>query len=443
MDGQQRIALVETLTVGDEPDAASSSELIRYQLGNHLQSTSAEVDAEGHVLSYEEYFPFGSTSYLALDQIAAPGLQRYRYVGKEKDEESRLYYYGARYYVAWLGRWGSTDPAGIEDGVNLFSYVNNNPVYYIDFNGKYGVPGHYYTVYFTSLAVGMSGDDARINAFFSYLPDLVTDFDAIHQQANTIAEYKGIFRQEENEARRVLRNRRHNGLHALTGGSAVNERNVREQALRNQVPGTLGWGLASHAFGDAYAHTRLSSRDAKGMIVNPALGWVPDRFKQRTEEHPESNPRMYEAGWGHGAHNDVPDLIERRPDLYIEYAERLYDIYSSKTSSPALSKAEYLDVIRRVASLATAEEQIDLLRLESGNLGYVDAYAPEKNTGGLMGNIAEAMTPIDLKDIRNWHDFKNSTYWPSFIPPQGFNSDEVDEFAKQWAWTQWHYTGEQ
>ncbi len=53
---------------------------------------------------------------------------RYRYTGKERDEESGLYYYGARYYAPWLGRWTSCDPAGFVDGPNLFAYALNNPV---------------------------------------------------------------------------------------------------------------------------------------------------------------------------------------------------------------------------------------------------------------------------------------------------------------------------
>jgi RHS repeat-associated protein len=36
--------------------------------------------------------------------------------------ESGLYYHGARYYVPWLGRWVSTDPSGMTDGVNLGSF---------------------------------------------------------------------------------------------------------------------------------------------------------------------------------------------------------------------------------------------------------------------------------------------------------------------------------
>ena len=131
MDDKQRIALVETRTVGNDPAPA---QLIRYQLGNHLGSASLELDDKAQIISYEEYFPYGSTSYQAVRrQIETP--KRYRYTGKERDEENGLYYHGARYYTAWLGRWVSCDPIGIGDGVNLFAYGKCNPIRFTDQSG--------------------------------------------------------------------------------------------------------------------------------------------------------------------------------------------------------------------------------------------------------------------------------------------------------------------
>jgi RHS repeat-associated protein len=124
MDDQQRIALVETRTQGNDVSAA---QLIRYQLGNHLGSASLEVDHLTQIISYEEYFPYGSTSYQALrSQLDAP--KRYRYTGKERDEESGLCYHGARYYAPWFGRWTASDPAGLLDTLNLYAYVRNRPI---------------------------------------------------------------------------------------------------------------------------------------------------------------------------------------------------------------------------------------------------------------------------------------------------------------------------
>lgn len=54
----------------------------------------------------------------------------------ERDEETGLNYHTARYYAVWLGRWVSCDPAGLVDGVNLYLYVLDNPVSFIDPTGK-------------------------------------------------------------------------------------------------------------------------------------------------------------------------------------------------------------------------------------------------------------------------------------------------------------------
>lgn len=131
MDDKQRIALVETRIKGEDN---SPEQLIRYQFGNHLGSASLELDDQARIVSYEEYYPFGSTSYQAEhSQIETP--KRYRYTGKERDEESGFYYHGARYYEPWLGIWASADPKGLVDGSNLFAYARNNPITYSDSTG--------------------------------------------------------------------------------------------------------------------------------------------------------------------------------------------------------------------------------------------------------------------------------------------------------------------
>jgi RHS repeat-associated protein len=133
MDDKQRVALVESRTQGND---GSPAQLVRYQFGNHLGSASLELDDKGIVISYEEYYPYGSTSYEAVDMTIKAAAKRYRYTGKERDEENGLEYCGARYYAPWLGRWVAADPSGLIAGVNRFSYCHSRPLVLLDPDGK-------------------------------------------------------------------------------------------------------------------------------------------------------------------------------------------------------------------------------------------------------------------------------------------------------------------
>ena len=127
-DDTGRICMVETKTVENGSSIGSPTSKQRFQYSNHLGTAALEVDESGGIISYEEYHPFGSTSYHAKNSQVDVSAKRYRYTGKERDDETGLYYHGARYYACWLGRWTAADPIGLGDGVNRFAYVSNNPV---------------------------------------------------------------------------------------------------------------------------------------------------------------------------------------------------------------------------------------------------------------------------------------------------------------------------
>ncbi|MCC5907084.1 MAG: VCBS repeat-containing protein [Balneolaceae bacterium] len=110
--------------------------LYRYQYSNHLGSASLELDGYAHIISYEEYHPYGTSAYQARNKSFKATAKRYRYTGMERDGETGLAYHSARYFLPWLGRWCSTDPIGIGDGVNVYSYVRNQTTRSIDINGK-------------------------------------------------------------------------------------------------------------------------------------------------------------------------------------------------------------------------------------------------------------------------------------------------------------------
>jgi RHS repeat-associated protein len=105
-----------------------------------LGSASLETNENGQVISYEEYHPFGTSAYRVAKSGTDLSLKRYRFTNKERDDETGLYYFGVRYYAAWLGRWTSSDPGDFVDGLNMYVYVRNNPVMLVDEEGDEAEP---------------------------------------------------------------------------------------------------------------------------------------------------------------------------------------------------------------------------------------------------------------------------------------------------------------
>lgn len=135
MDDQRRIAIVETKTIGRGELIEHSDKLIRYQFVNHLGSAVLEIGQDEKVISCEEYYPYGSTSYQAVRGDIEVSIKRFRYTGKERDEESGFYYHGARYYAAWVGRWTSCDPITQASHSTPYCFVDNRPIRFVDSAG--------------------------------------------------------------------------------------------------------------------------------------------------------------------------------------------------------------------------------------------------------------------------------------------------------------------
>jgi RHS repeat-associated protein len=136
-DGTTRVALIDRWDRDDlsrETDDVSVAR-VRYQLSSHLGSAQLDLNEQGAVVSYEEYFPFGGTAFVAGDDVREIRRRDYRFCGNERDDSSGLYYVEHRYYAAWMGRWMNPDPIGPEDDINLYAYVRNNPVNLIDPDG--------------------------------------------------------------------------------------------------------------------------------------------------------------------------------------------------------------------------------------------------------------------------------------------------------------------
>jgi RHS repeat-associated protein len=203
MDEQKRIAMIDTPVV--KPAGSNETELVRHQYNNHLGSSSIELDEAAQVISYEEYFPYGTTSFTTIDSTREVAPKRYRYTAKERDDESGLNYHGARYYTPWLCRWTAIEPLLITAtktpiGKLAYGYCSNNPVNRIDPDGKrdyYNTEGEF---------VGNDGNRADKN-----LTILLNSADVEKVEDN----YKG------SRTRRFFNATFYPALGALTGALAV------------------------------------------------------------------------------------------------------------------------------------------------------------------------------------------------------------------------------
>ncbi|GHU66801.1 hypothetical protein FACS189447_08290 [Spirochaetia bacterium] len=161
--------------------------------GDHLGSAQLITNHLGVLHERIEYTPYGEV-WIELKYNSDEASLPYRFTGKELDEETNLYYYGARYLDPRTSRWISGDPAmgeyipgapindevrkqnqnlpgggGIYNIVNLhvFHYAGNNPIKYIDPDGRSGEPS-------ANARMLASGNAAHINRLHPSIRDAVS-----------------------------------------------------------------------------------------------------------------------------------------------------------------------------------------------------------------------------------------------------------------------------
>ena len=105
-----------------------------YYHPDHLGSSSYITNLDGEVSQHIEYVPFGEVFVEERNNIWNTP---YLFNAKEFDEETGLYYYGARYYEPRLSLWISTDPMQEKyPNVSGYVYCLNNPILFKDPDGK-------------------------------------------------------------------------------------------------------------------------------------------------------------------------------------------------------------------------------------------------------------------------------------------------------------------
>jgi len=142
-----------------------------YFLQDHLGSTTTLTNSLGNSVAQITYDSFGNST--------GNSSTRYDYTGRERDTDTGLMYYRARWYDPQLGRFISEDPIGLAGGINQFGYVGNNPRNATDPSGLHEIDVHYYLTYFLALKTGcfkgweaheIAHEDQRTDAGISRIP---------------------------------------------------------------------------------------------------------------------------------------------------------------------------------------------------------------------------------------------------------------------------------
>ncbi|HLJ29455.1 MAG TPA: RHS repeat-associated core domain-containing protein [Candidatus Angelobacter sp.] len=128
-------------------DFSGSTTSVSYYFSDHLETASVVTDSSGTITEDEDYYPWGGEL-----QFTNNDGNHYKFTGKERDAETGLDYFGARYYGNWLGRFVSADwseapkpvpYAELTDpqSLDLYGYVRSIPTARLDPDGHFMQPG--------------------------------------------------------------------------------------------------------------------------------------------------------------------------------------------------------------------------------------------------------------------------------------------------------------
>jgi RHS repeat-associated protein len=132
----------------------NTEEILFFYHKDHLGSSTQISDPDANIIQHVEYLPYGESFFERRSTWNTP----YKFNAKELDEETGMYYYGARYFTPEVSIWLSVDPMSHERSwLSPYNYCQNNPVMLVDPSGA--LDGWYVTLDGETIGRDKNDDD--------------------------------------------------------------------------------------------------------------------------------------------------------------------------------------------------------------------------------------------------------------------------------------------
>jgi len=255
-----------------------------YFISDHLGNNRVTINTAGIITQVNDYYPFG----LTFNDYAEGQENLFKYNGKEEQEETGWYDYGARMYMPDIGRWGVIDPMSeTYYGVSPYNFALNNPIYFIDPDGNFTIGVHKKLTKDALKKFGYS-DNVRdlIGHYASVYADspnkLIRFFSGMSKRSSI--DYSGTKNSQDTSS--PVESTRHSmeGDHESIGNSAAMRRGQKfgwKKIFEAAKEGTIGsygenskgakaFGVGLHALQDSKVHkgVKFSSHDHLADLGN-------------------------------------------------------------------------------------------------------------------------------------------------------------------------------
>ena len=271
-----------------KPDELSNNQL-RSSYASPTGCNGLEVDCAGQIITREVYYPYGGTAVWSSCNQTVARYKTLRYSGKERDVTG-LYYFGYRYYQAWVGRWLSADPAETVDGLNVYQMVRNNPVTFRDPDGR-----------MMEAAAGPSSPHPAVIDYATLnIRGRLADYPYSKQNKKTDRYYR---RAEDLERQLV---------DTLSGEGGTGRLKVMTQGgIEGKNSGLFAYVFREHGVADSYAISFGGTTAGKHASGNTAVRWLKN-FR--------SNVAQSSA--------NIKNLIGKVPEAYQQADEIVSTLYN-------------------------------------------------------------------------------------------------------------------